>query len=66
MDVLFLLVPITLVFLGVAIWGLFWSIRSGQYDDLDSPAHKILFDDDDHMMPKSKPKHSDQDDSFDP
>ena len=26
---------------------LFWAVRSGQYDDLEGPAHQILMDDDD-------------------
>jgi cbb3-type cytochrome oxidase maturation protein len=38
----------------LAIAGLLfgWSVRNGQYDDLDSPAQRILFDDDEHMVPK--------------
>ena len=46
MEILYLLVPISvvLVFLiGIAFW---WSLRSGQYDDLEGPAHRILTDDD--------------------
>ena len=46
MDILYLLVPlsVTLVFLiGAAFW---WSVRSGQFDDLEGPAHRILSDDD--------------------
>ena len=29
----------------------FWNVNNGQYDDLESPAHKILFDDDDDLIP---------------
>ncbi len=54
MDVLFLLIPVSIVFLSLAVTALMWSIKSGQYDDLDSPAHQILFDDDDDLMPDSK------------
>ena len=46
-DVLYLLIPLSvvLVFLiGVVFW---WSLRSGQFDDLEGPAHRILQDDDD-------------------
>ncbi len=46
MDILFLLIPLSvvLVFLvGVIFW---WSLRSGQFDDLEGPAHRILLDDD--------------------
>lgn len=54
MDVLYALVPLSLVLLGLAILIFFWAVRSGQFDDMDSPAHRILFDDDDHLpTPKS-------------
>lgn len=46
MSTLYLLIPIGLVFLALAIKMLFWAINSGQYDDLDMEAHRILFDDD--------------------
>jgi cbb3-type cytochrome oxidase maturation protein len=45
-DILYLLIPLSvaLVFLiGIAFW---WSVRSGQFDDLEGPAHRILSDDD--------------------
>ncbi len=47
MTSLLFLIPIAL-FLGVLGLGAFlWSLRSGQYDDLDGAAERILFDDDD-------------------
>jgi cbb3-type cytochrome oxidase maturation protein len=51
MDILYLLIPIAIIFIGCAIWAFFWSVNSGQYDDLDAPAHSILFDDDDTLVP---------------
>ena len=53
MDILFLLIPLGLVLLGVAIWGFLWAVRSGQFDDLEGPAHRILMDDDDPLIPRS-------------
>lgn len=47
MSALYLLIPIAVVLVGLAIWVFFWAVDSGQYDDLDSPAHSILFDDED-------------------
>lgn len=44
MESLFLLVPIALVFVAIAVKILFWAIKSGQYDNLDTEAHRILFD----------------------
>lgn len=46
MSILFLLVPISLVLLGAAVWAFVWAVRDGQYDDLDSPAIDILRKDD--------------------
>ncbi len=51
MNILYLLVPIALVAIAVAIKLLFWAINNGQYDDLDTEGKRILFDDDD-ISPK--------------
>jgi len=46
MEILYLLVPLS-VLLVLAIGGVFWwALRGGQFDDLDGPAHGILMDDD--------------------
>jgi cbb3-type cytochrome oxidase maturation protein len=44
-DSLYLLIPIALLFCAIAIKLLLWAIDSGQYDDLDKEAWKILADD---------------------
>jgi cbb3-type cytochrome oxidase maturation protein len=44
MESLYFLVPCALIFIGLAIKILFWAINSGQYDNLDTEAHRILFD----------------------
>ncbi|WP_317930749.1 cbb3-type cytochrome oxidase assembly protein CcoS [Halioxenophilus sp. WMMB6] len=44
MEILYILVPIVLVFVAIAIKILFWAINSGQYDDLNTEANRILFD----------------------
>ena len=46
MESLFLLIPISLVLIGLLVWILNWSIKSGQFDDLDGPGEAILMDDD--------------------
>lgn len=46
MEILILLVPLSValvLLIGVVFW---WSVHSGQFDDLDGPAHRILADDD--------------------
>lgn len=45
MESLYLLIPIALVFCAIAIKLLLWAIGSGQYDDLDREAWRILTDD---------------------
>lgn len=46
MSGLFFLIPIALLFGGGALGIFLWSLRSGQYDDLDGAAERILIDDD--------------------
>ena len=45
MAILLVLVPISLILLAVAVWAFVWAVRSGQYDDLDTPAIDILRND---------------------
>ena len=47
MEVLYLLIPLSLLLVGLIVWIFLWAIRSGQFDDLEGPAHRILMDDDD-------------------
>ncbi|SFT85961.1 cbb3-type cytochrome oxidase assembly protein CcoS [Pseudomonas marincola] len=49
MPALYILIPVALALVALAIWVFFWAVDSGQYDDLDGPAHSILFDDEDPM-----------------
>ena len=44
MSILFLLIPLAMLLLVFAIWAFFWAVRSGQFDDLDTPAVEILLD----------------------
>ncbi|MEZ4229375.1 MAG: cbb3-type cytochrome oxidase assembly protein CcoS [Polyangiaceae bacterium] len=46
MSVLYLLIPLAILF-GIAFVAAFiWATRRGQFDDLDTPPVRILFDDD--------------------
>ncbi|HBR97618.1 MAG TPA: cbb3-type cytochrome oxidase assembly protein CcoS [Gammaproteobacteria bacterium] len=54
MDVLYLLLPISGVFAVIIVLALVWAVKSGQFDDLEGPAHRILMDDDEN--PVTKPK----------
>lgn len=46
MDSLYFLIPIAILFIGVAIKLFFWAVNNGQYDDLETEGRRILFDDD--------------------
>jgi cbb3-type cytochrome oxidase maturation protein len=45
MSVLFVVVPLAIVIVGAAVWAYVVSARSGQFDDLDTPAVRMLHDD---------------------
>jgi cbb3-type cytochrome oxidase maturation protein len=52
MDILILLIPVAL-FLGLlGLAAFLWNLRTGQYDDLDGAASRILFDD----LPRKEPR----------
>jgi cbb3-type cytochrome oxidase maturation protein len=45
MTVLLFLIPIALCMGGLGLAAFLWALRSGQYDDMDGAAQRILFDD---------------------
>ena len=45
MNIIYLLIPLSLVLVVCAIGAFFWAVRSGQFDDLETPATRILTDD---------------------
>ncbi len=53
MSILYLLIPLAVILMIVAVAFFMWTIKSGQYEDLEGPAHRILMDDDDPMIPRS-------------
>ena len=61
MDSLYLLIPIALLFCIIAIKLLLWAIDSGQYEDLDKEAWKILADDDPPAPPGDSPSDTQSD-----
>ena len=55
MSILYILIPLAVVLLAIAIWALIWAIRNGQFDDLETHGWSVVLDDD------QKPPKSDQD-----
>lgn len=46
MEIMYLLIPVSIVLvflIGILFW---WSLRSGQYDDLEGPGYRVLMDND--------------------
>jgi cbb3-type cytochrome oxidase maturation protein len=56
MEVIYLMIPMALILVGIIVWIFFWSVRSGQFDDLEGPAHEILMDDDDTRNKQTTPE----------
>jgi cbb3-type cytochrome oxidase maturation protein len=46
MEILMLLIPMSVALVALIAGAFWWSVRSGQFDDLEGPAHRILADDD--------------------
>ncbi|MBC7951976.1 MAG: cbb3-type cytochrome oxidase assembly protein CcoS [Rhodospirillaceae bacterium] len=51
MTNLLMLIPVALALGGIGLAAFLWALKSGQFDDLDGAAHRILFEDDDLPAP---------------
>jgi len=56
MEVIRGLIPLMIILGIVGVVIFFWSVRTGQYDDLEGDANRILMDDDDPLLPDSHHK----------
>ncbi len=56
MSTLLILIPASLVIGLGALIAFMWALKSGQFDDLDGAAHRILFDDEDEAERQSREK----------
>ncbi|MBR2514363.1 MAG: cbb3-type cytochrome oxidase assembly protein CcoS [Halomonas sp.] len=54
MTILYLLIPLSLILLGLAVWAFFWAVKHDQFDDLEGPAYRVLFDDDENDLTKEQ------------
>ncbi len=46
-----MLIPLSLILLGLAVWAFFWAVKHDQFEDLEGPAYRILFDEDENDLP---------------
>ncbi len=53
METIFVLLPLALLIAAIAVGLFIWAARSGQFDDLDTPPVRILFDDEEPARPKA-------------
>lgn len=60
MEILYLLIPLSLVLVFMIAVVFWWSVRSGQFEDLEGPGYRILMDDDSAETKKSVTLDSDQ------
>jgi len=51
MSMLYVLIPLAVVLLALAVWALLWAIRTGQFDDLESHGWSVVLDDDQKPPP---------------
>ena len=52
MSIIYVLIPIAIIIVAVAVVIFFWAVRSNQFEDLDRQGYSILFDDD--LSPEEK------------
>ena len=52
MDIIYFLIPMALVLVAGIVAGLFWAVKSGQFDDMEGPAHQIIMDEE--IYPEEK------------
>ncbi|QLE85589.1 MULTISPECIES: cbb3-type cytochrome oxidase assembly protein CcoS [Shewanella] len=57
MSIIYVLIPIAMLFVLIAVGIFFWAVKSEQFDDLDRQSVSILFDDD--IKPSTQDKHKD-------
>ena len=44
MKILFVLIPLSLALLGLAVWGFFWMVRNDQFEDIERGAQRAMDD----------------------
>ena len=54
MEVIYILIPLSLVLVAVIVGFVVWAVKSGQFEDLERPAYRILDDDDNARTPASR------------
>ena len=45
MSVIYIVLPLALIVVGIAVWAFLWAAKRGQFDDLETPAVRALHED---------------------
>lgn len=53
MSIIYVLIPLAILIVALAVVIFFWAVKNNQFDDLERQGHSILFDDD--IAPNTKP-----------
>lgn len=62
MEIVILLVPLAILLVALGVAAFLWALRRGQFDDLDSPQWRVVFDDQ-RERPGKKDKEAGSDDA---
>ena len=52
MEILFLLIPLSVAIVALIAGVFLWAVKSGQFEDMEGPAHRVVMDDDVPVPPK--------------
>jgi cbb3-type cytochrome oxidase maturation protein len=56
MTILYFLIPLALLLMAGALWALFWAIRTGQFDDLETQGWSVVLDEDRELPAAGEPE----------
>lgn len=60
MEIIYFLIPMALVLVAGIVVGLFWAVKSGQFDDMEGPAYQILMDEEVYPEKKTEKNKTDK------
>lgn len=63
MSILYVLIPLAVMLLAIAVWALLWAIKNGQFDDLESHGWSVVLDDDQKPPPVVDTSETDKEDT---
>jgi cbb3-type cytochrome oxidase maturation protein len=52
MNVLYFLVPLALILAASGVWAFVWSVRNGQFEDVETPGMRMLFEEEEPTLPE--------------